>query len=119
MSVELDLIAMLKSLLSTTYNVYSGLVPESEPNSAVAVNNVANPSNRVISGVKYGRTSVWRITVVATGKAQRQQIIDLLETLDNTSNNSFQRVFVDLVNLEPKDTEDQPVVRAFVDITLR
>lgn len=116
---ERELLALLKSVLEPTYLVYSDVVPESDNNGAVAITNVANPTSRVLSGKKYGMVSTWRVTVIAPSKSVRQTIGDILETLDNTSNNDFNRVYVDLVNKEGKDTEDQPVVRSFYDITLR
>jgi hypothetical protein len=115
MSNETKLIALLKANLSTT--VYSDLVPESVTE-GVAISNVANPFGRILNGDKTQRSGVWRVTIVASSKARRDAIITELENLDNTSDNDFQRIYADLVNKEAKESEEQPVVRAFVDITL-
>lgn len=96
--------------------VYSDFVPETENNPAVALINVAyDNAGRVLEGEKVGHWSTWRVQVVASATSDVESIIELLESLDNTKNNDFQKVFVQLVNIESRQPT-QPYRRAFVDV---
>lgn len=112
MSILTDLIALLKA--STTLKVYAGIVPESSTLPAVALQNIAFSSDRVLEGIKTKRWSQWRAVVVAL-PSDLQEAIEQLELLDNTSNQCFRNIFVDLSLIETKDPI-QPHQRAFVDI---
>lgn len=113
MSILKNLIAVLKANL-TSIGVYESVVPENAATPAIAIQNIVFNSSRVIEGTKIGRWSQWRITVVAP-VASLQGAIDQLELLDNTSNQYFQKMFVDLQLIEPKETIN-PNQRAFVDV---
>ena len=113
MNVLTSLIAVLKTNL-TGITVYSSVVPEDATVPAVAVQNIAFNSGRVLEGNKTGRWSQWRITIV-TPVSGLQGAIDQLELLDNTSNQYFQKMLVDLQLIEPKETIN-PYQRAFVDV---
>lgn len=115
MSTIVQLIAVLKANL-VGVGVYSSVVPENAPVPAIAAHNVAFVSGRVLDGTKTGKWSQWRVTVVAA-PASLQSVIDQLESLDNTVNTHFQRMFVDLTLIEPK-ISTEPYQRAFVDIKL-
>lgn len=116
MSQETLLIALLDDNLSC--NVYPDIVPEQETATAVAISNVSNPIYRKLSGDKTRRVAIWRVTIIAISRYDRDNIITELENMDNTSDNNFQKIYTELVNKESKESEEQPVVRAFVDITL-
>lgn len=113
MSILTDLIAVFKAN-TTGIGVYEGVVPEKATVPAVAIQNIAFNSSRVLEGKKTSRWSQWRITVVAP-VAGLQSAIDQLELLDNTVNQYFQKMFVDLQLIEPKETTN-PYQRAFVDV---
>lgn len=113
MSILTSLIAVLKAN-TTDVGVYEGVVPEGKPVPAIAIQNIAFNSGRVLEGKKTGRWSQWRITAVAP-VASLQSVIDQLELLDNTSNQYFQKMFVDLQLIEPKETIN-PYQRAFIDV---
>lgn len=113
MSIIEQLVLVWKASL-TGVEVYTSVVPESAPVPAIAIQNIAFTSDRVLEGSKTKRWSQWRITVVAPVSAL-QSVIDQLELLDNTSNEYFQRMFVDLTLIEPKATTE-PYQRAFVDM---
>jgi hypothetical protein len=114
MSVKTDLIAYLKA--SLTVEVYSSVVPEHADVPAVALSNVAFESDRVLSGDKTKRLSRWRVTAVAKPN-DLQSLVDELESIDNTSNDVFRKVFVQLQIIEDKDPIDVHQ-RAFIDITV-
>lgn len=96
--------------------VYDSFVPETETNPAVALTNVSyDNAGRVLEGEKVGHWSTWRVQVVASATSDVESIIELLESLDNTKNNDFQKVFVQLVNIESRQP-NQPYRRAFVDV---
>lgn len=111
-----NVIALLKSKLAA--DVYSGQIPESQPDPAVVVTNVATPfKGRDTEGRRYGNSSVWRLTVVAELQSDVELVLKDLDKLDNTSNVDFQRIYSVLVNSE-LGLNDEPYRRAFVDMTV-
>lgn len=78
---------------------------------------VSNSDNRVITGQKYGNSQVYRVTVFAPTQAEIKDILDTLETLDNTKNADFQRIFGQWILTEAKQP-GQVLARAFYDLTV-
>lgn len=111
------LIALLKTTLGSGITVYTGTVPEGVDKPCVQVSMVSNSDNRVIAGQKYGNTQVYRVTVFAPIQSQIQGILDTLETLDNTVNADFQRIFGQWILTEAKQP-GQVLARAFYDLTV-
>ena len=111
------LIALLKTTLGSGITVYTGAIPEGVDKPCVQVSMVSNSDNRVISGQKYGNTQVYRVTVFAPVQSQIQGILDTLETLDNTVNADFQRIFGQWILTEAKQP-GQVLARAFYDLTV-
>lgn len=110
-----QLVAVFKAGLPGV-KVYSGVIPENVTVPAIAIYNVAHSSSRVLAGTKTKRVSNWRITVVDTVQ-HLQSVIDDVELLDNTSNQYFQKLFVQLTLVEPK-APTEPHQRAFIDVTV-
>lgn len=115
----MDDLAGVKSLVETNLGVtvYSDMVPEGATYPCASLDEVANSSSRVLSGLKYGKSSTWRVTVYATNKAVIKTMLDSLELLDNTHNSDFQRIFAQYV-LTEKRQPGQAYDRAFYDITV-
>ena len=111
------LIALLKTTLGSGITVYTGAIPEGVDKPCVQVGMVSNSDNRVIAGQKYGNTQVYRVTVFAPIQSQIQGILDTLETLDNTVNADFQRIFGQWILTEAKQP-GQVLARAFYDLTV-
>ena len=111
------LISLLKTALGSGITVYTGAIPEGVDKPCVQVSMVSNSDNRVIAGQKYGNTQVYRVTVFAPIQSQIQGILDTLETLDNTVNADFQRIFGQWILTESKQP-GQALARAFYDLTL-
>lgn len=111
------LIALLKTTLGSGITVYTGAIPEGADKPCVQVSMVSNSDNRVIAGQKYGNTQVYRVTVFAPIQSQIQGILDTLETLDNTVNADFQRIFGQWILTEAKQP-GQVLARAFYDLTV-
>ena len=111
------LISLLKTTLGSGITVYTGTVPEGVDKPCVQVSMVSNTDNRVIAGQKYGNTQVYRVTVFAPIQSQIQGILDTLETLDNTKNADFQRIFGQWILTEAKQP-GQVLARAFYDLTV-
>ncbi|UNY40136.1 tail terminator [Aeromonas phage vB_AveS_KLEA5] len=111
------LIALLKATLGSGITVYSGTVPEGVTKPCVGTSMVSNADNRVITGQKYGNAQVYRVTVFAPTQSQIQGILDTLETLDNTKNADFQRIFGQWILTEAKQP-GQVLARAFYDLTV-
>ena len=111
------LISLLKTTLGSGITIYTGTVPEGVDKPCVQVSMVSNTDNRVIAGQKYGNTQVYRVTVFAPIQSQIQSILDTLETLDNTKNADFQRIFGQWILTEAKQP-GQVLARAFYDLTV-
>ena len=111
------LIALLKTTLGSGITVYTGTVPEGVDKPCVSVSMVSNSDVRVIKGSKHGNTQVYRVTVFAPLESQIDAILDTLETLDNTVNDAFQRIFGQWILTESKQP-GQVLARAFYDLTL-
>ena len=111
------LIALLKTTLGSGITVYTGAIPEGVTKPCVGVSMVSNSDVRVIAGQKYGNTQVYRVTVFAPIQSQIQGILDTLETLDNTVNADFQRIFGQWILTEAKQP-GQVLARAFYDLTV-
>ena len=111
------LIVLLKTTLGSGITVYTGAIPEGVDKPCVQVSMVSNSDNRVIAGQKYGNTQVYRVTVLAPIQSQIQGILDTLETLDNTVNADFQRIFGQWILTEAKQP-GQVLARAFYDLTV-
>lgn len=111
------LISLLKTTLGSGITVYTGAIPEGVDKPCIQVSMVSNADNRVIAGKKYGNTQVYRVTVFAPMQSQIQGILDTLETLDNTKNADFQRIFGQWILTEAKQP-GQVLARAFYDFTV-
>lgn len=117
MSTTLNVLHLIQSVV-TEYITYPDYVPEDAADTALSYHNVAFPyGGRVLSGVKYGKSSTWRVEIVSTSTAILESLIDDLLTLDNTNNSDFQRVFAEVINIEAKEPL-QKYRRAFVDLTV-
>lgn len=102
-------------LLKTSgLNIFSTDIPEEAVRPAVTFANIAYASDRVLSGDKTKKVSNWRITVSDTVQ-NLQDSIDKLELLDNTTNEHYQRIYVDHTFTEPK-AQTEPYQRAFLDL---
>ena len=111
------LIALLKTTLCSGITVYTGAIPEGVDKPCVGVSMASNSDDRVLDGSKHGNTQVYRVTVFAPLQSQIQGILDTLETLDNTKNADFQRIFGQWILTEAKQP-GQVLARAFYDLTV-
>lgn len=112
-----EVISLLKVAFGTNANVYRDFVPEKTTKPGILVNEVANLSSRVLSGTKFGPKSTWRVALYTEKGDDQKSLLEILENLDNTSNNDFQRIFSDYVLTESKQP-NQTKTRAFYDLTL-
>lgn len=112
-----EVVALLKSVFPEGVTVYRNVVPEGMSKPCVSVTEVSNKNNRVISGKKYGRQAVWRVTVYVKNDADMNGLLDILEDLDNTTNGDFQRIMSDYILTEQRQS-NQILTRAFYDLTL-
>lgn len=115
--MNVALIDLLKNTLDPSITVYTGAIPEGVDKPCVQLSMVSNADNRVIAGQKYGNTQVYRVTVFAKEQGQIKDILDTLETLDNTKNADFQRIFGQWILTEAKQP-GQVLARAFYDLTV-
>ena len=97
--------------------VWADFVPESADLPGVAIINVANPISRDLEGVKTDATSIYRLELVTESTSNMKTLLEQLNELDNTTDDKFQRIHTELINVEAKEP-NQPVRRAFIDLTL-
>lgn len=109
---------MLSEVLSVP--VYADVVPETASLPATAWYNVSyEKSQRVVNGVRVPLTVNQRVMVIVdvTNVGAFDTILAELDTLDNTTNEHFQRIEVYLNNMETVQPEST-VQRCMVDIVL-
>lgn len=109
-----NITSLLKTI--TGLSVYSTEIPEDATRPAVTFANIAYQNDRVLNGDKTKRVSNWRITL-SDSVVNLQDSIDKLESLDNTNNEHYQRIYVTLTFIEPK-AQTEPYQRAFLDLTV-
>ena len=97
-------------------SVYPDEVPEGEDTPAISFVNIGYVDDRMLSGAKSGHVQSWRITIVAGRLSKLKPIINSLESLDNTKNSDFSKIYVTLSSIEAKDF-DAIHRRAFIDLT--
>ena len=112
-----EVITLLKSIVPEGVTVYRNVVPEGISKPCVSVTEVSNNTKRVIAGQKYGKQAVWRVTVYVKNDDDMQGLLDILENLDNTTSDDFQRIMSDYVLTEQRQS-NQILTRAFYDLTL-
>ena len=108
---------LLNSVAPSGVAVYRNTIPEGTTKPCFSANELANTSSRVISGKKYGLISTWRVSVYVKNDSEMQALLDILENLDNTSNNDFQKIFSQYVLTETRQSGAK-LTRAFYDLTL-
>ena len=113
MSDILKVIALLKDTITTS--VYTGEIPESQTEPSLLVKDLSIGYDRTVSGRKVRKNSVWRITVVAKTASDVELLLTKLESIDNSRNGDFQKIFTNLVMTEYGQNE-QPFRRAFYDL---
>lgn len=112
-----EVVSLLKIAFGTQVTVYTDFVPEKTSKPSVLVTEIANTSSRVLSGTKFGLVTTWRVAVYTTDGDDLQSLLEILEDLDDTSNNDFQRIFSDYVLTESKQP-NQTKTRSFYDLNL-
>jgi hypothetical protein len=117
MSYLENVISLLKVAFGTNATVYRDFVPEKTTKPSVVANEISNTSSRVLSGTKYGPVAVWRVSVYVTEGQELKPLLEILESLDNTSNTDFQKIYSNYVLTEAKQP-NQTKTRAFYDLNL-
>ena len=112
-----EVIALLKLAFGVNASVYRNQIPEGITKPSVSVTEIANTTERVISGDKFGTKTTWRVNIYVNDDNDMPSLLAILETLDNTSNSDFQRIFSDYVLTETRQP-NQKLTRAFYDLTL-
>lgn len=109
-----DVIAFVKQRLP--YTVYNSRVPESEENTAVAVYEITHSRSRDIMGCQVNKASFWRLVLVTPAPSFLSDAISKIESMDNSGDNQFQKVYSERVNTEPLD-QGSLIQRTFFDLT--
>lgn len=114
---ESEIISLLSN--HTGFTCYLDVVPDSVKLPALALTSIGNDqrSTRVLSGRKTGRSSEHRISLICNTMTELNDLVNSVGLLDNTDNDYFQRINVDLSNREARQTGSN-VVRAFYNLTV-
>lgn len=114
MSAQTALITFFKANL-TGIEVWANFIPEESVRPAIAISNTSFGNDRTLDGKKTKNQSIWRLTL-SDGTVNLQNSIDQILLTDNEVNDDFQRVFVELNQIEAY-VSSEPYQRAFFDIT--
>ncbi len=114
---DIELVATLRPAFGSSVAIYSDFVPEGVALPALSYTNVSYLTGRMLDGQKTRRQAVWRVALVSDDDDEVESMLETISTLDNTSNDYFQRIYVDLVNRESK-VPLEPTRRFFVDVTV-
>lgn len=117
MSKLKEVISLLKLAFGVSASVYRNEIPGGITKPSISVTEISNASKRVLSGDKFGIVTVWRVNIYVTDDDDMPALLAILESLDNTSNNDFQRIFTDYVLTETRQP-NQSLTRAFYDLNL-
>lgn len=117
MSFLTQVISLLKTAFGVNAEVHRNEIPGGASKPSVSVTEIANTSKRVLSGVKFGIVSTWRVNIYVADDDDMPALLAILEALDNTTNNDFQRIFTDYVLTETRQP-NQKLTRAFYDLNL-
>lgn len=112
-----EVVALLKVAFGNQVTVYTDFVPEVTSKPSVLITEIANTSSRVLSGAKFGPVITRRVAVYTTDDDDLKSLLEILENLDNTNNNDFQRIFSEYVLTESKQP-NQKKTRSFYDLIL-
>lgn len=111
-----EVMSLLKDAFPNN-TVYRNFIPEGVTKPSLVVTELSNTTKRVIEGAKFGTATTWRVAVYVSEDSEMKPLLDILENLDNTSNNDFQRIFSDYVLTEARQP-NQTLTRAFYDLNL-
>ena len=117
MSFLTEVISLLKIAFDINATVYRNEIPSGISKPSVSVTEIANTSKRVLSGDKYGTATTWRVNIYVSDDNDMPALLAILESLDNTSNNDFQKILTDYVLTETRQP-NQTLTRAFYDLNL-
>ncbi|MCP4984697.1 MAG: hypothetical protein GY928_01150 [Colwellia sp.] len=117
MSFLKEVISLLKTEFGSIASVYRNEIPEGIEKPCISVTEVSNNTKRVLSGDKYGKMAVWRVNIIVTNDEDMPALLAILENLDNTSNDDFQKIQSDYILTETRQPY-QNRTRAFYDLNL-
>ena len=104
------------TLLSALDNekVYIDVLPEGKPTPALTYSHITGSASRLVSGVRVNAWDTWRVRIIGTSRAKNDEIIEKLLLLDNTNDNIFKNIFVEIIQAVPSDPDDK-YVSSFID----
>jgi len=106
------------SLISSAVScdVYRDFVPEGIALPAISFVDITHAFNRVLDGSKTNKFDTWRLSLIAENSTDMQTLVNEIETIDNTSTDGFQRIFVIYRNSDPQSDIDQGFYRSTIDL---
>ena len=106
--------SMLSSLASC--DVYRDFVPEGATLPAISFVDITHAFSRVLDGSKTNKYSTWRLSLIVENSTDMLTLVNELETIDNTSTDKFQRIFVIYRNSDPQSDIDQGFYRSTINL---
>jgi|TARA_R110000764_G_scaffold231623_2_gene323328 hypothetical protein len=106
------------SLLSSSAScdVYRDFIPEGATLPAISFVDITHAFSRVLDGSKTNKFDTWRLSLVCENSTDMSALVNEIETIDNTSTDEFQRIFVIYKNSDPQSDVDQGFYRSTIDL---
>lgn len=114
MLVNKQITSLLKNTVSVA--VYADYVPE-DLVPGIAFNSIGYTNTRNLEGNASGNRSFHRVQVVTNTDEEMENIVNELLTLDNTNNDDFQKIYIELSSLEPISMST-PYIRCFLNLNV-
>ena len=112
----MKLIALQRLLLALRpVNAYLDNVPENATLPAVSYKHLNHNFTTLLDGSKTGNSDRWELKIVTVDDADIEMLVNQLETLHNSSNSDYQRIFVTVGSIGTK-VKDQPFRSTTVNI---
>ena len=106
------------SLLSSiaSCDVYRDFVPEGVNLPAISFVDITHAFSRILDGSKTNKYCTWRLSLICENSEDMGTLVNQIETIDNTSTDEFQRIFVIYRNSDPQSDIDQGFYRSTIDL---
>jgi len=106
------------SLLSAiaSCDVYRDFVPEGVNLPAISFVDITHAFSRILDGSKTNKYCTWRLSLICENSEDMGTLVNQIETIDNTSTDEFQRIFVIYRNSDPQSDIDQGFYRSTIDL---
>jgi len=102
--------------LHSGVDVWPDFVPEDATLPAISYVQISDKFNRVLEGSKSAKSDTWRLSLVCNDLEELEQLVNLVETIDNTVKDGYQRIFVIYRKRVPRTSDEQITFTYLIDL---